>query len=107
LRSCLCCVALKAIEGITVCAENCSDFVRTLHNRFHRSPVEVCELKLERLPHSSSDDQEEAAASHLWSLESIRTRAYYVSGVPLLIAEQVSDQGLGKEDDCTETSAEV
>ncbi|KRZ81759.1 hypothetical protein T08_12982 [Trichinella sp. T8] len=102
LRSCLCCVALKAIEGITVCAGNYSESaLRTAQPNCRSSPMNRTAIS------SNLELLEEAAASHLWSLESIRTRAYYVIGVPLLIAEQVSDQGLGKEDNCTETSAEL
>ncbi|KRX15694.1 hypothetical protein T07_7014 [Trichinella nelsoni] len=36
LRSCLCNPALKAIEGVMVCAENYSNIVQTLKNLFHR-----------------------------------------------------------------------
>ncbi|KRY79194.1 hypothetical protein T4A_4881 [Trichinella pseudospiralis] len=41
LRSCLTGAALKAVEGITVCAENYPEVVRTLHDRFHRVPEVV------------------------------------------------------------------
>ncbi|KRZ00328.1 hypothetical protein T4B_4731, partial [Trichinella pseudospiralis] len=41
LRSCLTCAALKAVEGITVCAENYPEVVRTLHDLFHRVPEVV------------------------------------------------------------------
>ncbi|KRY67858.1 hypothetical protein T4B_11645, partial [Trichinella pseudospiralis] len=41
LRSCLSGAELKAIEGITVCAENYPEIVRTLYNRFHRVPEVV------------------------------------------------------------------
>ncbi|KRY46195.1 hypothetical protein T03_234 [Trichinella britovi] len=36
LRSCLSGSALKAIEGITICAENYSEVLRTLKSRFYR-----------------------------------------------------------------------
>ncbi|XP_003369350.1 conserved hypothetical protein [Trichinella spiralis] len=41
LWSCLSGAVLKAIEGITVCAENYPEVVRTFHNRFHRVPEVV------------------------------------------------------------------
>ncbi|KRZ40478.1 hypothetical protein T4C_6652 [Trichinella pseudospiralis] len=47
LRSCLSGAALKAIERITVCAENYSEVVRTLHNRFYRVPEVVASHVLE------------------------------------------------------------
>ncbi|XP_003369113.1 conserved hypothetical protein [Trichinella spiralis] len=41
LWSCLSGAVLKAIEGITVCAENYPEVVRTFHNRLHRVPEVV------------------------------------------------------------------
>ncbi|KRX78523.1 hypothetical protein T06_323 [Trichinella sp. T6] len=38
LRSCLSGSALKAIEGITICAENYSEVLLTLKSRFYRLP---------------------------------------------------------------------
>ncbi|KRY08842.1 hypothetical protein T12_8712 [Trichinella patagoniensis] len=38
LRSCLSGSALKAIEGVTICAENYSEVLRTLKSRFYRLP---------------------------------------------------------------------
>ncbi|XP_003368975.1 conserved hypothetical protein [Trichinella spiralis] len=57
LRSCLSGAALKAIEGITVCAENYPEVVQTLHNRFHRVPevVESHVLKVVSLKECSDD----------------------------------------------------
>ncbi|XP_003367748.1 hypothetical protein Tsp_14770, partial [Trichinella spiralis] len=66
LRSCLFGAALKAIEGITVCAENYSEVVRTLHNRFHRVPevVESHMLKVVGLKECSEDGAAELTMLH-------------------------------------------
>ncbi|KRZ82409.1 hypothetical protein T08_3653, partial [Trichinella sp. T8] len=66
LRSCLSGAALKAIEGITVCAENYPEVVQTLHNRFHRVPevVESHVLKVVSLKECSDDGAADLTRLH-------------------------------------------
>ncbi|KRX37578.1 hypothetical protein T05_14529, partial [Trichinella murrelli] len=66
LRSCLSGAAMKAIEGITVCAENYPEVVQTLRNRFHGVPevVESHVLKVVSLKECSDDGAADLTRLH-------------------------------------------
>ncbi|KRX36477.1 hypothetical protein T05_12690 [Trichinella murrelli] len=64
LRSCLSGSALKAIEGITICAENYSEVLRTLKSRFYRLPDVVESHVLSVM--NCDDDHEIAPAHHVY-----------------------------------------
>ncbi|KRX34965.1 hypothetical protein T05_8253 [Trichinella murrelli] len=105
LRSCLCCVALKAIEGITVvnshvlkvvclnkCSEDSAAELTRLHDDSNRHFLEFRALG-------------QYVDLHL-SVFHILLLMIKKKLLPVTFG-QVSDQGLGKEDDCIETSAEL